>query len=94
MGLWGISDIPDEHSIEQLIEYFAAKGALIQRIVWYECINMVQANGDIAEEEKQILNKVCDEFSVSFEDLKKIEKSAIRLQDVYFEVLKNVAGIE
>lgn len=62
LGLVSLPDITD--SIDDLIDYFAAKSDSIKQTVYSEVCRLIKADEDIKPEEQQVLDNMIRKFDI------------------------------
>lgn len=88
----GVKEIPDTSTVDDLIDYFSRKDLTVQRIVWLELYGMIMADDKITNEEREIRNKIEEQFTLQKEDFDKISKAADDLKNVYAEIYHAILG--
>ncbi len=82
----GLYEIAETSDIDGLIAYFSTKADVVQKIVLFELIGLINADDKIEKEEEKILRKVVDSFELTGDVVNRINIIAKKLQEVYDEV--------
>lgn len=89
LGFTSLPDITD--SLEDLIDYFAAKSDSIKRILYFELCGLIMADEAIRPEEQQVLDSIIRKFEIDPEIMEQISKSVIDLKAVYDNIYRILA---
>jgi uncharacterized tellurite resistance protein B-like protein len=79
----GIDEIPDTDTIEHLLQYFGGQSVDIQKIVYFEIYGMIICDEKLSNEEKEILDVMTNQFSLSNDKITEIIIAVKGLQQAY-----------
>ena len=80
---FGIEQIQDTLSVQELVKYFAKKTDEKKRIVLFELYGMVLADDEIGKREKDLFEEIKKTFGMNTAVYDKIEKAAVTLKEAY-----------
>jgi len=93
LGLAAMPEMKD--SLEDLIDYFAAKSDSIKKILYFEVCSLIMADEDIRPEEQQVLVDITRKFEIEPDIMEQINKSVIDLKAVYGNIYRVLSeGLE
>ena len=75
-------------SLEDLIDYFAAKSDSIKKILYFEVCSLIMADEDIRPEEQQVLVDITRKFEIEPDIIEQINKSVTDLKAVYGNIYR------
>lgn len=79
----GIDYFPDTHTIDELIDYFSKREKSVQKKVWLQIYSLIIADKNIENNEKELISKIKDSFSISPNEFDRITKAVDNLNDAY-----------
>lgn len=82
----GLSEVTNKKNIHQLVDFFSRTSIEVQKIVWFELINLICADAVIADEEQDIINMINEKFQLPDRTLKKIEEAMIEWHTAFQKV--------
>jgi len=86
LGLAAMPEMKD--SLEDLIDYFAAKSDSIKKILYFEVCSLIMADEDIRPEEQQVLVDITRKFEIEPDIIEQINKSVTDLKAVYGNIYR------
>jgi len=93
LGLAAMPEMKD--SLEDLIDYFAAKSDSIKKILYFEVCSLIMADEDIRPEEQQVLVDITRKFEIEPDIIEQINKSVTDLKAVYENIYRVLSeGLE
>ena len=93
LGLAAMPEMKD--SLEDLIDYFAAKSDSIKKILYFEVCSLIMADEDIRPEEQQVLVDLTRKFEIEPDIIEQINKSVTDLKAVHGNIYRVLSeGLE
>lgn len=87
-----LSEIKDTATIQELIDYFANKPLILQKIVCFEMYGMIMADEMIEKDEERIMNCMKKKFKLETDDFDSIMLVANKLKKIYDEIYTVIYG--